>query len=121
VSDIQNTVDRYLALWNETDPAKRQAGIAELFTADAGYADPLAAVSGHEGIDALITVAQSQFAGFVFRPHGTADAHHNLLRFQWELGPDGVEAPVVGFDVAVLTESGQIKQVYGFLDKVPTA
>jgi hypothetical protein len=47
------------------------------------------------------------------------DAHHNLARFTWNLGPEGGEPIVVGFDVAVLTEEGRISQVHGFLDKVP--
>jgi hypothetical protein len=36
-------------------------------------------------------------------------------------GPDGGEAIVIGFDVAVADASGQIAAVYGFLDKVPAA
>ena len=43
-----------------------------------------------------------------------------IARFGWELIPEGGhESVVVGFDVAVLAEDGRIKQVYGFLDKVP--
>jgi hypothetical protein len=48
------------------------------------------------------------------------DAHHNLARFTWELGQDGAEAVVVGFDVAVLSEDGRLREVHGFLDKVPS-
>ena len=35
--------------------------------------------------------------------------------------PDGGEPIVIGFDVAVLDSSGQIRSVHGFLDKVPAA
>jgi hypothetical protein len=49
------------------------------------------------------------------------DAHHDQLRFTWELGPAGQEAPVVGFDVAVVDGSGRIRTVLGLLDRVPTA
>ncbi|SDK61753.1 hypothetical protein [Nonomuraea jiangxiensis] len=47
------------------------------------------------------------------------DAHHDLARFTWELGPAGGEALVAGFDVAVLTEDGRVSKIHGFLDKVP--
>jgi hypothetical protein len=56
----------------------------------------------------------------VFRIAGPVDAHHNLARFTWEMAPaPSAEAVVVGFDVAVLTDDGRIRQVHGFLDKVP--
>ncbi|MFF5210049.1 nuclear transport factor 2 family protein [Streptosporangium sp. NPDC000396] len=119
MSDIKKIVTRYLDLWNEQDPAIRRAAIEEIFTADATYTDPLAAVAGHDGIDALIAGAQAQFPGFGFRQLGEADAHHDIVRFTWELGPEGVEAPVAGFDVAVLDDEGRIRAVHGFLDKVP--
>ncbi|MCW2860664.1 MAG: hypothetical protein JWP48_2372 [Actinoallomurus sp.] len=41
------------------------------------------------------------------------------MRFWWELGPQGGEAVVVGFDVAVIAQDGRIQVVHGFLDKVP--
>ncbi|WP_344592180.1 hypothetical protein [Actinomadura vinacea] len=51
-------------------------------------------------------------------PIATAEGH-DIARFTWELGPEGGEAMVVGFDVAVLTPDGRVAKVYGFLDKVP--
>jgi hypothetical protein len=54
----------------------------------------------------------------VFRVGPSVDAHHDLVRFTWELGPAGGEAVVVGTDVAVLDGDGRIRQVHGFLDKV---
>jgi hypothetical protein len=38
----------------------------------------------------------------------------------WGLGPEGGEALVVGSDVAVTGEDGQLIVVLGFLDKVPS-
>ncbi|GAA3386995.1 nuclear transport factor 2 family protein [Cryptosporangium minutisporangium] len=121
MSDIEQFVTRYLAAWNETDPARRRAEIDAVWADDALYIDPLVVARGREEIDATIGAVQAQFPGFVFRLAGPVDAHHQQARFQWELGPAGGEALVVGFDVAVLAEDGRIGQVYGFLDKVPAA
>ncbi len=74
---------------------------------------------GRDAIDAFVGAAQQQFPGLVFRPAGAVDAHHNVARFTWELGPEGGVAIVVGFDVAVFTEDGRFDRVHGFLDKVP--
>ncbi|CAA9232163.1 MAG: Putative isomerase [uncultured Blastococcus sp.] len=113
--------DRYLAAWNETDAAARRATLADLFTDDVRYTDPLAAVEGRAALDATIGAVQQQFPGFVFRLAGPVDAHHDQLRFTWELGPAGQEAPVAGFDVAVVDGAGRITRVLGFLDRVPAA
>ncbi len=62
------------------------------------------------------------FPGHVFEFAGKVDAHHDVVRFGWELVPEGGgEATVVGFDVAVVAEDGRLRSVYGFLDKVPVA
>lgn len=117
----QAIAEAYISAWNETDAATRKARIAEAFTSDAAYVDPLAAVAGHGGIDALIAGVQDRFPGFRFALIGAADAHGDHLRFSWGLGPDGAaEAPIKGTDFCRL-ENGRLKTVTGFLDQVPAA
>ncbi|MFJ6213366.1 nuclear transport factor 2 family protein [Streptomyces sp. NPDC092296] len=121
MSDLKDLVTRYLAVWNEPDPTRREQAISELWAEDGTYTDPLADVAGRAGIAAVIAGAREQFPGFSFRLAGEVDANHHIARFQWELVPDGGgEAPVVGFDVAVAAEDGRLRAVYGFLDRVPT-
>jgi len=120
--DFNELVERYLAVWNEGDDQARAAAVAALWTEDATYTDPLAEVTGHAGLAAVIAGARDMFAGHTFRPHGRVDGHHNVVRFGWELVPAaGGEPVVIGFDVAVLAEDGRIRAVHGFLDKVPAA
>jgi hypothetical protein len=112
---------RYIDTWNEADGDARRAAVDQLYTEDARYIDPLAAAEGREAIAAMIGAVQDQFPGFTFRLAGSVDGHHNQARFGWELGPAGAEAPIVGFDVAVIDDAGRIETVLGFLDKVPAA
>lgn len=116
---MSDLIDRYLACWNETSPQRRRQLIDELWTEEATYCDPLAAVRGRDAIDATVAAVQAQFPGFVFTAGGPVDAHHNQARFSWGLGPDGAEPVVEGFDVVVLDADGRIETVLGFLDKVP--
>ncbi|NUP66220.1 MAG: nuclear transport factor 2 family protein [Nonomuraea sp.] len=118
---MMTLVDRYVAAWNETDADARAKAVAELWTDDATYTDPLADVAGHAGIAAVIEGAQGMFPGLVFTPGDLYDAHHGTARFTWHLGPAGEEPVVVGFDVVELAEDGRIRKVLGFLDKVPAA
>ncbi len=119
MSDVNDLVARYIATWNETDPAARRAAIDEIWAEDGAYTDPIAVAEGRAEIDATIAAVQGQFPGLTFTLAGPVDAHHDIARFGWELGPAGHEALVVGFDGAVLTTDGRIGKVYGFLDKVP--
>ena len=76
-------------------------------------------VEGREALVATISAVHEQFPGFAFRLAGPVDGHHDQARFDWDSGPDGVEAPIVGFDVAVTDGAGRIRRVHGFLDRVP--
>lgn len=120
MADLTSTVTRYLEVWNEADADKRARAASELFAADAPYIDPLASVSGPEGLSAVIQGAQEQFAGLRFELLGDVDAHHTIARFRWGLVSEpGGEPVAIGFDVVVVGEDGRIQGVYGFLDKVP--
>jgi hypothetical protein len=114
-----SVIDRYIACWNEADPARRRALIAETFTEAARYVDPMLEGEGHAGIDALIAAAQAHFPGARFRRRGHADAHHDRLRFAWELGPEGAAAVAGGTDLAVVAADGRLASVTGFLDFAP--
>ena len=120
MTDFNALVDRYIELWNESDAAVREKAIAEMWTENATYVDPLASVSGHDGIAAVIAGAREMFPGFVFRALPDVDGHHDTVRFGWELVPaQGGESIVVGFDVAVVATDGRLQAVRGFIDKAP--
>ncbi|MEU3937321.1 nuclear transport factor 2 family protein [Streptomyces sp. NPDC029044] len=116
----EDAVTRYFEAWNAEDPAARAKAVAAAWTEEGGYTDPLADVSGHEEIAALIADAREQFPGFAFRLAGGVDGHHDTARFSWELvsAADG-SAPVAGSDVITLDAQGRIEAVLGFLDRVP--
>ncbi|MES2162918.1 MAG: nuclear transport factor 2 family protein [Pseudomonadota bacterium] len=107
---------QYLALWNERDAAARRALVARVFALDASYLDPMMRGAGHDGIDAMIAGAQSQFPGFRFELDGMPDGHHHVVRFSWKLALPG-SAPVAhGTDVAELGDDGRLARVTGFLN-----
>lgn len=117
---MNTIVDAYLATWNSEGEHRAQL-IAEHWAPDVAYTDPLAEVTGHTELTALIDAVRQQFPGCVFTPVGEPDTHHRQLRFRWGLGPAGAEPIVIGFDVLVMDDDGRIRDVYGFLDKVPAA
>jgi SnoaL-like domain len=118
---LEDTVRRYVQSWNATDATERRALVEAVFTPNAVYVDPLVTVTGWDAIDHTIGAVQQQFPGLRFTLADGVDAHHDQVRFRWQLGaPEAEEPLVVGFDVAVAAD-GRFDRVYGFLDKVPAA
>ncbi len=60
MSDVTAIVDGYIAMWNETDPERRRALVAQTCVEDATYLGPLMDGEGQDGIDAMIAGAQQQ-------------------------------------------------------------
>ena len=120
MTDISTLIDGYIATWNEPDPQRRRALVAQTFTEDASYVDPLMTGAGIDGIDAMIAGAQQQFPGHRFELAGAPDAHHDRVRFTWHLKPTTSDDVVaIGHDYAVVADDGRLRSVTGFLE--PTA
>lgn len=120
MSNPATVAGRYLETWNETDGDRRRRLLAEGWTDDARYVDPLMSGVGAPQIDGLIAAVHERFPGFRFAMLGSPDGHGDHVRFSWSLGPAGGEPPIKGSDVVEL-QHGRIAKVIGFLDQVPAA
>lgn len=121
MSDVTSTVDTYLAMWNETDPARRAQHIARAWTGDGRYVDPMLEAEGHAALGEMVTGVQAKFPGHRFRRVSGVDVHHDELRFGWELaGPDGAVV-VAGLDVGTLAPDGRLRRITGFFGELPAA
>jgi hypothetical protein len=118
MSNFTDLVDRYIAIWNETDDERRRNLIARTWTEDSTYLDPLMLGEGRSGIDAMIRGVQAQFPGLLFRRTSDVDAHNDRVRFAWELGPEGGPALAGGVDFGVVV-GDRLQTITGFLDFAP--
>jgi hypothetical protein len=117
MAKVSTVVDGYIAMWNETSPERRREIIADTWSDDASYLDPLMAGDGHAGIDAMVAGAQEQFPGHRFELTAGPDAHHDRVRFAWKLvGADGGEPVAAGVDFATVADDGRLRAVTGFLE-----
>jgi hypothetical protein len=120
MTNIATLVERYIASWNEADPAKRRELIAATFTESAIYVDPMMKSDGHGGVDRMLAAVQERFAGLRFKQVGNIDAYEDRVRFSWELGPEDGPSVAGGTDFATV-DSGRLAHVVGFLDFAPDA
>lgn len=119
MSHVQSVIDRYFAAWNEPDPSRRRALIAQTWTADGNYLDPFMAGDGPDGIDTMIKGVQDQFPGYVMRRTGEIDAHHDRVRFTWELATESGLPMAGGLDVGIVAD-GRLRSITGFIDFAPS-
>jgi SnoaL-like domain len=118
-TNLTELVDRYIETWNETDAARRRKLIAQTWTENASYLDPLMEGKGHEGIDAMLQGVQAQFPNHLMRRVGEVDTHHDRVRFGWELAPKDGTVLVRGIDMGVVNADGRLESITGFLDQLP--
>ena len=115
MTDIEQTVERYFDMWNETDPARRRELIERTWAPVASYLDPMFSADGYEELGEMVAGVHKQFPGHRFRLAGAVDAHHNRVRWGWELGEPGAAPVASGVDFAVLATDGRLGEVTGFI------
>jgi SnoaL-like domain len=116
--NVTELVDRYIAMWNETDVGRRRNLIARTFASDASYLDPLLRGDGRDGIDALVKAVHEKYPGHKFARTSEVDSHNDRARFAWELAPDGGPFLVKGIDFATLSGDGLLRSVTGFFTEM---
>jgi hypothetical protein len=69
----------------------------------------------------MAATMQAHYPGHRFRRASGIDAHHDHLRFAWELvTPDGTVA-LAGMDVGEVAGDGRLRRITGFFGELPTA
>lgn len=109
---LTGAIDR---VWNEREPVRRLAAIAELYHPDARIHEPARTVTGHAAIsDVVGSVLADMPPGFRFAVTGPTFGHHGVAVTRWQGGPPG-GVTVSGAD-AVQIVDGQIRDHWFFFD-----
>ncbi len=115
------TIDRYFDMWNAEDEATRAGIVREAWATECRYVDPLLEAAGHDELVAMVAGVHAQFPGQRFRRTTDVDAHHDQVRFGWELAaPDGA-VTVAGIDVGELDADGRLRRITGFFGEPPAS
>lgn len=118
MSELKLFVDQYLALWHEEDAELRRQRIADLWIEEGVQFTRRNEYHGYRELEARVSAAHEQFVktdNCIFKLASAIDAHHNVVRFSWEM------VPATGGDVAgsgtiflILAEDGRIRFDYQF-------
>jgi hypothetical protein len=67
----------------------------------------------------MVDAVQAQYPGHRFGRVSGIDAHHDQLRFAWQLvDPDGAVA-AAGIDVGTVAPDGRLQRIVGFFGPLP--
>jgi hypothetical protein len=114
LTDIETTIERHLAIWNEPDGAARAELARTVWCDDGRLVDPLVDAVGPDAIAAAIGELQAQMPGHSLTRVRAIDAHHDQARFAWTANaPDGSVA-ITGLDVLTFAPDGRIRTAVGF-------
>jgi hypothetical protein len=117
-SKLNELMDRYMALWHEPDAEQRRKRIAELWVEDGVQFTSQNAYHGYKELEGRVESAHEQFVkqgGFVFKLAGAPQAHHNAVKFNWEMVPaSGGEVAATGLIFLLLSDDGCIRFDYQF-------
>lgn len=120
MTDMRQFVDRYIAIWNESDADKRRATIRALWQEDARHLARTIEAAGHDGIERRVATAYERWVkekGNIFRLRDGVDGHHGTIKLRWEMLPAaGGEVIAIGFEFLVLGGDGRISTGYQFIE-----
>jgi hypothetical protein len=116
VIDINDFVARYVAVWNEPEPAVRRKAIADLWAPDGVELTEENHYQGYEALEDRVTHAYQEFVGkggFVFEAAGKPLSHHDAISFTTNMVAGG-EIAWTGDMFVILDEDGKIRLDYQF-------
>jgi len=117
--DAQDLADRYVAVWNESDPASRRGQIAELWIPDGQHYVDVREARGHDALEQRIAGSYNKNVrdgGHRFRAVRDARELRDLVAFGWEMvSADNKRVAAHGFAILLVNPEGRIRVDYLFM------
>jgi hypothetical protein len=117
ISEANELVDRYLAVWNEPHADTRRSRIAELWAPDGAYINETAARTGQSAIEGETARVYNETAAkdSALSPAKHSQAHHEVVSLTWHIrAKDSGELRAAGSDLLILDEGGRIRFDYRY-------
>lgn len=89
-----------LDVFNEPDPERRSAAIAQTYAEDVVWHEPDRVVRGREALAERATELRAQTPDWAFRPEGPVSVNDDLGHLGFQYGPAGQPPVATGMDIA---------------------
>lgn len=116
--DIDALIERYIAVWNESDPTRRDQRAAGLWHERAVRYNHTTEQVGRVAIAQAVISTYERFGahGYRFRALSNAVGHHNAVKFSWEMIDRRGRTDSIGTTFLLFDENGSINLDYQFTD-----
>lgn len=112
--DLASLVDRYFALWAESDAALRRAELEAVATEGVVFRDAFGSTRGRDDLNAHIGAVQVHMPGVGLRREGSVRHCQGTALADWSATGSGGEARGRGTNAFDLAPDGRIARVVGF-------
>jgi len=123
MDDTQTLVDRYIAVWNESEPTRRRERVAELWGVGGQSLQRVLDPRGIDAITARVTLSYDKWVagrGLRFRASGQPQAHHDVVMCNWAMGaPDSGDVISLGLSFLLLDAGGRLHSDLQFAEPPP--
>jgi hypothetical protein len=117
--DAQDLSDRYVAVWNESDPERRRRQIAALWVPDGQHYSDVREARGYDALEQRIVGSYNKNVrdgGHRFRARQDARTLRDIVTFHWEmLAAADDQVAACGFAVLRVGDEGRIVVDYLFI------
>jgi len=120
MSNAESIAQRYVHIWNETDPDARRAEVAALWIEDGTHYVRQREVRGHADLEVRVATSHQTNVverKFQFEVAGGIEQLRDMVRFNWRMVPKaGGAVAATGLIVLLLAHDGRIRTDYQFID-----
>lgn len=117
MENYPNSLDRMLAVWNETDSELALAQLESAVSAAVRFVDPSIDVVGIEAFAANVEDVKARLPGAVYSRTSRVDSQHGFHRYHWAIHQAG-KLVLSGFDVTQTDSDGKVCLVIGFFGEL---
>lgn len=119
MSNRQETIDRYVATWNEPDVDVRHAMIEQTWRPEGRYVAPSAEAVGHGEISDNVVRIQLKYPNRIFFRTSDVFFHRDRARFTWAMLDPAGSATIAGVDYALFAEDDKLRRITCVYDRKP--
>jgi hypothetical protein len=117
--DAQDLAERYVAVWNESESARRRQLIVELWVPEGRHYAGVREAIGYDALEQRVTGSHNKNVrdgGHRFRAAKDARGLRNIVTFRWEMLRAGEEQVVArGLEVLMVGDDGRFQVDYQFV------
>ena len=120
MAELEDLVQRFVGIWNETDAKERRATVEAIWAPDGRHLMGAQDVQGYDALEARVAASHERSVvqgGNIFRPATAIQILPGVVKFRWDMARrEGGEITAAGIGFIQLDKSGRIARDHLFTE-----